>query len=210
MKTDDLITALARDTTVERATPLRAAATAIPATTILAAALFFAVFPPRPDLTGPAAAATAMKLAVTLTLAASGLSAAMATARPLAAPPRRLLALLLPPLVLTTLLAFDLSAHGWSDWKARLFGHAPLACVTLVVTLSAPLLAALVLALRRGAPGSPVAAGLTAGLAAAGLGASLYALHCPDDSPLFLATWYGLAAALMAALGAACARFVRW
>jgi hypothetical protein len=30
----------------------------------------------------------------------------------------------------------------------------------------------------------------------------LYASHCTDDSPLFVATWYTIATALMATIGA--------
>jgi hypothetical protein len=36
----------------------------------------------------------------------------------------------------------------------------------------------------------------------AGFAATLYAAHCTDDSPLFVATWYTLAAAAVAAIGA--------
>ena len=39
-------------------------------------------------------------------------------------------------------------------------------------------------------------------LVSAGLAATLYASHCTDDSPLFVATWYTLATALVAAIGA--------
>ncbi len=35
-------------------------------------------------------------------------------------------------------------------------------------------------------------AGAVAGLAAGGLGAALYALHCTDDSPLFVLVWYSI------------------
>jgi hypothetical protein len=34
------------------------------------------------------------------------------------------------------------------------------------------------------------------------VGATLYASHCTDDSPLFVATWYSIATALVAAIGA--------
>ena len=210
MRTDELITVLTRDATVARMTSARAAAIMVPAAALIAAASFLAAFPVRPGLPGPAAAAVAMKLAVTLTLAASGLAAAMAMARPAPPRPARLAALALAPLLVATLLAFDLATHGLADWRARLLGHAPLACVALVALLSTPPLAALILALRRGAPVASTAAGMCAGLAAAGLGASVYALHCPDDSPLFLAAWYGMAALLMAMGGAACGRWLRW
>ena len=57
----------------------------------------------------------------------------------------------------------------------------------------------------------PRLAGAVAGLASAGLAASLYALYCPDDSPLFVATWYTLAAAITAGVGAiAGKRWLRW
>lgn len=67
------------------------------------------------------------------------------------------------------------------------------------------------LALRHGAPTSPALAGAVAGLAAGGLAATFYAAHCTDDSPLFVATWYPLAIAMLAAAGAVAGRLaVRW
>jgi hypothetical protein len=39
-------------------------------------------------------------------------------------------------------------------------------------------------------------------LLSAGLAATLYASHCTDDSPLFVATWYTIATALVSAIGA--------
>ncbi|MBX9710348.1 MAG: NrsF family protein, partial [Xanthobacteraceae bacterium] len=39
-------------------------------------------------------------------------------------------------------------------------------------------------------------------LTSAGLAATLYASHCPDDSPLFVATWYTIASVIVAAVGA--------
>ena len=44
--------------------------------------------------------------------------------------------------------------------------------------------------------------GAIAGLLSAGLAATLYASHCTDDSPLFVATWYTIAALVVAGLGA--------
>jgi hypothetical protein len=44
-----------------------------------------------------------------------------------------------------------------------------------------------------------------------GLAGTLYALHCPDDSPLFVGIWYVLAAAIVTLAGALCgARLLRW
>ena len=66
-------------------------------------------------------------------------------------------------------------------------------------------------ALRQGAPEHPALAGAAAGLLAGAIGAALYATHCPDDSPLFVAAWYSLAIGFVVALGAvAGARLLRW
>src|SRR5260370_20079113 len=51
--------------------------------------------------------------------------------------------------------------------------------------------AALILALRRGAPVNLKRTGAIAGLVAGALGAAVYAFHCSDDSLPFIAVWYG-------------------
>ena len=84
----------------------------------------------------------------------------------------------------------------------RLVGSNSKVCMTAIPMMSLPLLAASLVGLRHGAPTRPAAAGAMAGLLSAGLAATVYASHCTDDSPLFVATWYSLAAALVTALGA--------
>jgi hypothetical protein len=82
--------------------------------------------------------------------------------------------------------------------------------------LSIPAIAALPLALmlfalREGAPAGPARAGAIAGLIAGGFGAFFYAAHCPDDSPLFVATWYTLGIGFVTAVGAIIgAKVLRW
>ena len=66
-------------------------------------------------------------------------------------------------------------------------------CTTMIPMMAAPILAALIIAMREGAPLHPALTGALAGAASAGAAALLYASHCPDDSPLFVATWYPLA-----------------
>jgi hypothetical protein len=68
--------------------------------------------------------------------------------------------------------------------------------------MALPLLAAALVGLRHGAPTRPAVTGAIAGLLSTGLAATLYASHCTDDSPLFVATWYTIAAALVTAIGA--------
>jgi hypothetical protein len=84
----------------------------------------------------------------------------------------------------------------------RLVGSNSRVCMTAVPLLSLPLLAASLIGLRHGAPTRPALAGALAGLLSAGLAATLYAAHCPDDSPLFVATWYSIGTALVTAIGA--------
>jgi peptidoglycan/LPS O-acetylase OafA/YrhL len=81
-------------------------------------------------------------------------------------------------------------------------------------SVRAPILAPLggaFYALRRGAPLRPSFAGAAAGLLACALAAMLYALHRPEDSPLFGAIWYSAVIALVtAAATIAGRRFFRW
>ena len=84
-------------------------------------------------------------------------------------------------------------------------------CLTAIPLLAmAPLVAALSM-MRSGAPASPALAGAAAGLLAAAAGATLYAFHCFDDSPLFVMTWYVLATIPVVVLGAIAGhRLLRW
>jgi hypothetical protein len=84
-------------------------------------------------------------------------------------------------------------------------------CMTAIPVLSLPILAGALIGLRHGAPARPAVAGAVAGLLSAGLAATLYASHCTDDSPLFVATWYTLATALVTAVGAlAGSKLLKW
>ena len=97
------------------------------------------------------------------------------------------------------------------QWLARLVGHHSMFCMRMIPLLAAPMLAALIVALRAGAPMHPALTGALAGAATAGIAALLYASHCPDDSPLFVATWYPLATLICASVGAlAGRRFLAW
>ena len=77
--------------------------------------------------------------------------------------------------------------------------------------MAAPLLAGLIWAMRAGAPLQTSLTGALAGAASAGIAALFYASTCPDDSPLFVATWYPLATLICVGVGAlAGRRFLAW
>jgi hypothetical protein len=83
--------------------------------------------------------------------------------------------------------------------------------LSLIPFLSIGPLACILLALRQGAPTEPGLAGAVAGLVSGGIAATLYASHCTDDSPLFVATWYPMAIGGVALVGyVAGSRLLRW
>ena len=80
-----------------------------------------------------------------------------------------------------------------------------------MLLLSAPIFAGLLWSFRRLAPTRLRAAGAAAGFTAGAWAATLYCLHCPEVSAIFVLTWYtfgiGLAAGVGALLGP---RLLHW
>jgi hypothetical protein len=121
---------------------------------------------------------------------------------------RRLLPL---AMVVIIAVAVELVTVPKVTWGTRLVGTNSLICLSAIPLLSIAPLAAVLTILRRAAPASPALAGAAAGLLAAALGATLYAFHCFDDSPLFVVTWYSLAAIPIVLAGAILGRrLLRW
>ncbi|MCZ7658676.1 MAG: DUF1109 domain-containing protein [Xanthobacteraceae bacterium] len=209
MRTDHLVRSLAADGAAVRR-PEAVLPAALIAGALVSAALFAAFLGPRADI---AAVATAprflLKFIETLLLAATASLVMLRLARPGARPAGALL--LLAPALLAAAIGVELATVPREGWWMNLTGKNAMVCLVSVPLLSLPVLAALLVVLRRGAPSRPWAAGAVAGLAAGGLGAALYAAHCTDDSPLFVAAWYTLAIALVTAAGALLGgRLLRW
>jgi hypothetical protein len=142
------------------------------------------------------------KFVFTLCIAATAAFLATRMMRPEAKPGALRLVLLVAPLLLIGAVIVELAVMPSSDWLTRLVGSNWLYCMTCIPLFSLAPLAAILLAMRTGAVTRPVRAGALAGLIAAGLGGALYASHCPDDSPLFVATWYVISISAITALGA--------
>jgi hypothetical protein len=119
--------------------------------------------------------------------------------------------LALPAALLGLAVVGELLAVPGNLWGARLVGTNNLVCLIAIPAMGAVPLAILLWALRRGATTRPLLAGGLCGLAAAAVSGFFYAAHCIDDSPLFVATWYPLAASMLVAAGMSLGRKVlRW
>jgi len=105
----------------------------------------------------------------------------------------------------------ELSVIPSAQWGELMLGDNAMHCLRVIPLLSIPPLLALIYAMRGGAPQNPTLAGALAGAASAGIAATLYASNCPDDSPLFVASWYPLATLIVVAAGALLGRrLLRW
>jgi hypothetical protein len=143
-----------------------------------------------------------LKFLVTLALAVPAIAIALHLSRPEASARGFAWLLLIPLGLLGIGIASEMMLPQRLPMMTRLVGANSRVCLTAIPLLSLPLLAAALIALRHGAPSRPALAGAVAGLLSAGLAATLYAAHCTDDSPLFVATWYTLATMLVTAIGA--------
>lgn len=212
MNTDELIANLSTEAS-KRRTPMGATwAATLVAAAVVAAAVFFATIGPRPDIA--AAAETTrflMKFVVTIALAASAFFVLDRLARPGAMTPASWLALLVAPVLLALALGVELLVQPAEQWQMLTQGKNSLVCLTYIPAIGIGPLALLILALRRGAPTRPGLAGVVTGILAGGIAATFYAAHCTDDSPLFVATWYTLAIAMLAVAGGVLGRLAaRW
>jgi hypothetical protein len=210
MKTEQLVAALVADRAAKR--PLaRSLMIALAGGGVLSLAFFCLELGVRADI-GPALVTWRFDLKVAMVLLGWGLAFGLCLdcARP--DMPRHPLRRMLPLLVvLAAAVAIELASVPAASWRTRLVGSNSMICLPMVPILSLAPLGAALLILRRGAPASPALAGAAAGLLAALSGATLYAFHCFDDSPLFVATWYTLATLPMVALGALAGhRLLRW
>ncbi|MDJ1157932.1 NrsF family protein [Chelatococcus sp. SYSU_G07232] len=212
MKTTQLIDALVQDQATRSPPVATVCAVALVPAVVTATVLFMMALGPRPDI---AAAAETPRFLFKFVVAFGLTVTALALLPRLAQPGRDLRGrgrvLLLAPLLLAGAVATELILLPAAEWWPRLVGRNLAVCLVSIPALSLAPLAALLVALRHGAPTAPGVAGAVAGLAAGGIGATLYAAHCTDDSPLFVATWYTLAVALVVVAGAAIGRRVlRW
>lgn len=213
MKTDDLINALSADAkSVER--PIaQTVAMAVIAGAAISAVIFFWTFGIRSDFAQSMVSSLrfVFKFVVTLGIAIPAFVLVRGLSRPDFEPGKKLWWLALPPALLFVAVLLELLAVPPDQWHARMSGHNSLFCLISIPVLSLAPLAAVLYALRRGAPANPAIAGAVGGLLSGSIAAALYASRCVDDSPLFLAAWYTIGIVMMTGIGAfAGSRILRW
>lgn len=211
MKTDELINLLKEDAPsparVGRLLPRFLLAGAV-----FSALLLLATVGLRPDMAAMIfTPRVAFKIVETAALAAVAVALVLPAGRPETDLGRSLWLLLLPLALLAGAVLLEARITPQADWKARWIGAHAGFCLFFIPALSAAPLAALLWALRTGAPARPGLAGAVAGLSAGSMAAALYAWHCPDDSPFFVASWYMLAIGAVTLVGYATGRrLLRW
>ncbi|MET0182170.1 MAG: DUF1109 domain-containing protein [Caulobacterales bacterium] len=208
MKTQDLIAALARsEEQPKRGRPWLAA---LVIGLVTALAIFAAFIGPRTDMID----------AIGVVFAKAAFSAAFASialalmgrlakpGRPAAKLLRGLAAIFLVSLIIAAIaLMGDDPGARMQAWTGGAFPW----CLILIPLLALPFALALGFVVKTLAPTRLALTGGAIGAAAGGLGAMVYALHCPIDSIAFVATWYALGIAISAVIGAVIgARFLRW
>jgi hypothetical protein len=203
METEQLIRTLAADNP-HRARPVGfVLALALLAAAPVSLVSFFMVLGFRPDvMTAMHNPFFDLKFVVTLALAISAIIVGLHLSRPEASFKGWGWLLLIPAGIIVVGIASEMMMPQRLPMMTRLIGHNSRVCMTAIPLLSLPLLAGALIGLRHGAPARPALAGALAGLISAGLAATLYASHCTDDSPLFVATWYSIGTAVVTALGA--------
>jgi len=203
MDTDQLINTLAADN-AHRSRPVSFVLTlALLAAAPISILMFVTEMGVRPDvMTAMHNPFFDLKFAVTLALAAAGITISLHLARPEASLRGFVWLLAIPAGLLVAGISGEMMMPQRLPMMTRLVGSNSKVCLTAVPLLSLPLLAASLIGLRHGAPARPAVAGAMAGLLSSGLAATLYASNCTDDSPLFVATWYTLATAVVTAIGA--------
>lgn len=211
VNTDELIKLIAEDT--RRPTNMsRAFALAMIVGGLVAGALFFLTLGLRPDFDQAIKTLRfPFKFVVTLSLFLSGAFLIGRMVRPGQSLTAWRWLLLLGPVLLTGAVIIELAVVPPGLWATRLIGHNALHCLTIIPALAFFPTVFLFLAMRHGAPDNPGLAGAVAALTSAGIATTLYASNCPDDSPLFMMTWYSIATLIVATVGYfAGRRFLRW
>lgn len=179
---------------------------------LVSAGLVVAILGARPDLMiAMLGFAFWMKWAYTLSLSAIAIYATAQLARPNHGRLRAVWLIAIPVTLLAGVGVLEMMHTPQSEWLAMWLGRSWRKCPWIVFGLAMPIFIGLLWSFRRLAPTRLRAAGAAAGLAAGAFAATVYCLHCPEVSAIFVLTWYTLGILLAASLGALIGpRVLRW
>jgi hypothetical protein len=166
----------------------------------------------RADLAGAVFTSTLwMKWGFALVTAAAAFFLCVRLARPESKPGWWPFALLLPILVLVVTACVQLVSTPAPERRMIWLGNSAAQCLWCIPLLAVPLLIGALWAFRQFAPTRLRLAGFSAGLLAGAAAAAVYALHCDETEPAFVATWYSAGMLLPALIGLVLGpRVLRW
>jgi hypothetical protein len=210
MKTDDLINALSRDSARTETRVGTRMAFALLVGLLVAVGLVVTFFGLRPDI-----GAARMMVMMKAGFAALGAGVALPLLMQLAKPGRsvgwRIAAVAGFVLLCLGVIAIALMGGAPAPRFESLTEFRIPWCVALIPLLATPTAALLGWLVRDLAPTRLAMTGAALGAVSGGVGAMAYAMYCPVDSAMFVATWYAVAIALCAVIGAvAGTRLLRW
>jgi hypothetical protein len=180
----------------------------------IAFALMLVTVGPRPDLQSTAHIEwVAVKLLFALSVIGTGALLLNRSMRP-GLEDATNWALVLFPFLAALTVAFAVLIGQPQAWRELIRGAtavSPLRCLLSIMFFATIPLAAVIYALRQGAPTRLKLCGGIAGIVAGGIGAAAYAFNCASDTIPFIAIWYGVAIVICAVIGAQLGpRVLRW
>ena len=213
MKTDELVTMLARGTeAVDLRAPSRRYLAAVALGAVAATLLTAVLLGLRPTLVDDLATPEFwVKEIFCVALAGGAVRLVLRLARPGVRVGLTPVGIVLPVLALWWLAGLVLYAAEPGARAELVLGHTAAVCPFLIALVSAPLFIAFMWSFRSLAPTRLRLAGAAGGLAAGAMGALVYSLHCPELAAPFIGVWYVLGILMPTIVGAWLGpRLLRW
>jgi len=142
-----------------------------------------------------------VKLGYTALLAVIAVHWLRRLGRPESAQPR-FVWLLMPMAALGLIAVIQLSQASPGTMPQMIYGRSWHICSRNIIMLALPIYLATLWVMRQFAPTRLTMAGAASGLVSGAMAATLYCLHCPETSMLFVLIWYSLGMAAATVVGA--------